>query len=146
MKKHPKKSTVWYYGVSHIRTPYIYIYIFFFLNQHLVKSKRKKTKGRQAIFTARLRQKKKSKKKMWDILSKYFCPLFTPIFNPIWRDCVWRERRENLWTPPKSLMFSTLNQTTKNIIFSPVLSPSFSILLKITPTKYSLKLIHMCYI
>ena len=125
---------------------YIYIYIFFFLNQHLVKSKRKKTKGRQAIFTARLRSKKKSKKKMWAILSKYFCPLFTPIFNPIWRDCVWRERRENLWTPPKSLMFSTLNQTTKNIIFSPVLSPSFSILLKITPTKYSLKLIHMCYI
>ena len=129
-----------------------HIYIYIYLNQHLVKSKRKKkkkgkkTKGRQATFTARLRQKKKSKKKMWAILSKYFCPLFTPIFNPIWRDCVWRERRENLWTPPKSLMFSTLNQTTKNIIFSPVLSPSFSILLKITPTKYSLKLIHMCYI
>ena len=44
MKKHPKKSTVWYYGVSHIRTSsYIYIY----LNQHLVKSKRKKKKKRK---------------------------------------------------------------------------------------------------
>ena len=51
----------------------------------------------------------------------------------------WRGRRENWWVPPKSLLFSTLNQTTKNIIFSPLFSPSFSILPKITPNKYSLR-------
>ena len=57
---------LWCITYSHIIIIYIYIYI---LNQHLVKSKRKKTKGRQAIFTARLRQKKKVKRK---------CGLFCP--------------------------------------------------------------------
>ena len=124
---------------------HIYIYIYIYLNQHLVKSKRKKTKGRQAIFTARLRQKKKVKRKCGLFCPNIFAHFSLP-FSIQFGEVVCGGRGENLWTSPKSLMFSTLNQTTKNIIFSSVLSPSFSILLKITPTKYSLKLIHMCYI
>ena len=54
---------------------------------------------------------------MWAILSKYFCPLFTPIFNPIWRDCVWRERRENLWTLAISFMFSSTKQLKVSFSF-----------------------------
>ena len=107
------------------------------------KKEKKKIVGKPHLLRqVEVAQKKKNsnnKKKMWAILSKYFCPTFTLIFSPIWRDCVLEGRRENWWVPPKSLIFSTLNQTTKNIIFSPLFSPSFSILPKITPTKHSLR-------
>ena len=123
-KKHPQKK---YYMVlwciTYSRTSsYIYIYIFFFLNLRVQlnpnnnnnNKKEIKTNGRQATFTFRLRQpKKRSKRKMWAILSKYFYPLFTFIFSPIWRDCVLEGGEKTCESHQNFLFFSPLTKQPK---------------------------------
>ena len=77
--------------VSRIHAHHIYIYIY---NQRPIKLKRKikeKKNGRSSP--------KKYKKKIWTILSKYFCPFFTPIFSLIWRESVLKEEREKTCRP-----------------------------------------------
>ena len=107
------------------------------------KEKKKKIVGKPHL----LRQVEVAQKKKIVIIKRkcrQFCPnIFVQLslsFSLQFGEIVfWRGRRENWWVPPKSLIFSTFNQTTKNIIFSPLFSPSFSILPKITPNKHSLK-------
>ena len=83
------------------------------------------------------KKKKKTKRKCGQFCSNIFVH-FSLLFSLKFGEVVfWRGRRENLWALPKSLLFSTLNQTTKNIIFSSLFSPSFSILSKITQTKHN---------
>ena len=114
-----------------------------------VKPKRKKGKKKIVGKPHLLRQVEVAQKKKIVIIKRrcgQFCPnIFVQLslsFSLQFGEIVfWRGRRENWWVPPKSLIFSTLNQTTKNIIFSPLFSPSFSILPKITPNKHSLRVV-----
>ena len=109
------------------------------------KKEKKKIVGKPHL----LRQVEVAQKKKIVIIKRrcgQFCPnIFVQLslsFSLQFGEIVfWRGRRENWWVPPKSLLFSTLNQTTKNIIFSPLFSPSFSILPKITPNKHSLRVV-----
>ena len=118
------------------------------MSSETVKPKRKKGKKKIVGKPHLLRQVEVAQKKKKIVIIKrkfrQFCPnIFVQLslsFSLQFGEIVfWRGRRENWWVPPKSLIFSTLNQTTKNIIFSPLFSPSFSILPKITPNKHSLK-------
>ena len=111
-----------------------------------MKPKRKKGKKKivgkpHLLRQVKVAQKKNSnnKKKMWAILSKYFCPTFTLIFSPIWRDCVLEGEERKLVGPTKISPLFHPQPNNQKIIFSPLFSPSFSILPKITPNKHSLK-------
>ena len=113
------------------------------------KKKRKRKKGKKKIVGKPhlLRQVEVAQKIKIVIIKRkcgQFCPnIFVQLslsFSLQFGETVfWRGRRKNWWVPPKSLLFSTLNQTTKNIIFSSLFSPSFSILSRITPNKHSLR-------
>ena len=127
-----------YHGFMHI-----IIFKFFFkkkkhqrpMNPKRKKGKKKKWQASHIYFGQLKLYKKKVKRKCRQFCSNifvYFSLLFSLKFGEI---VFWRGRRQNLQAPPKSLIFSTLNQTTKNIIFS----PSFSIISKITLTKYNLR-------
>ena len=80
------------------------------------KKRKKKIVGKPHL----LRQVEVAQKKIVIIKRKcgQFCPnIFVQLslsFSLQFGEIVfWRERRENWWVPPKSLLFSTLNQTTK---------------------------------
>ena len=80
-------------------------------------------------------QKRKSKKEMWAILSKYFYPLFSPIRG----DHVLVEEKRKRVSPTKiSYSFPSSTKQPKTSFFPPLFFPSFSILPIIIPTKQSL--------
>ena len=72
-----------------------------------------------------------NKKKMWAILSKYFCPIFTLIFSPIWRDCVLEGEEWKLVDPTKiSPLFHPQPNNHKHHFLSTFLSIIFHPLYK----------------
>ena len=112
-------------------------------NENVQLNQKKKKKGKPGSIFMWLHpssQKRKSKKEMWAILSKYFYPLFSPIRG----DHVLVEEKRKRVSPTKiSYSFPSSTKQPKTSFFPPLFFPSFSILPIIIPTKQSLSSKHI---
>ena len=106
------------------------------------QNKRRK-KPKQKVSVTKEKKKKRELemlKEVGVVLSKYFSH-FSLQFSLQFEDIVfWKGRRENLWAPPLFALPPPLSQTPFPLIFSPIFHSFFSILPKIHPTKYNLRL------